>query len=135
MCLRSESFFTTSLTMYSEESDLKSEEHSRLILDDQIKVNALSDDVHCSDICHRERHDDDAVVIVIAGLYFCQIMLNTFALLGSCIGYEDRILDAYTSLREEVFGNEVSDLIAFYIIHYEVNHVCGFTINIFSNTE
>ena len=56
--------------MHLEASTLKSEEHGRLILDDQIKVNALSDDVHSSDIRHRERHDKGNVLIRFHGTAF-----------------------------------------------------------------
>lgn len=86
---------------------------------DDVDVDFLSDDFHGLQVVGGDGDDEDAVLVVVAGLDLREVVFDLFEGGGGEVGEEDGFLDTGASLAFEVFDDLPADAVAFDIVHYK----------------
>ena len=93
---------------------------------DDVHIDVLSDYFHCSEVVCCDWYDEYWVVVVVGCLYFGQVVAYGLVFVHWQVGEEYGFLDACTSFVFEVFDDESSCFVGFYVVHYEEEHLsCG----------
>ena len=96
-----------------------SEEEGVAVVGDDVDVDGFADDFHAPQEFGGDGADDDAVVVVVECLHFCEVLAYGLVFLAVDVGEEDGFLDACASLALKVFYDVVSNFVAFDVVHDE----------------
>ena len=100
-----------------------SEEQGTLVLEDDVDIDVLSDYLHVLQQICRNGADDDAVMVVVKGLNLGKVAPDAVVGLRTEVGQKNGFLYSGAALPLQILHHIVSDFVAFYVIHYEKQHV------------